>query len=66
MTDAIAPGEAWRNAGFLALNAGSSSLKFALFPAMGDTALLTASAERSRYVVDGGGEVLLIRIDPRR
>ncbi|HRN61047.1 MAG TPA: HutD family protein [Luteimonas sp.] len=34
--------------------------------AMGDTALLTASAERSRYVVDGGGEVLLIRIDPRR
>jgi len=32
--------------GFLALNAGSSSLKVALFPAEGDTALLTGQAER--------------------
>lgn len=32
--------------GFLALNAGSSSLKVALFPAEGDAALLTGQAER--------------------
>lgn len=32
--------------GFLALNAGSSSLKVALFPTEGDTALLTGQAER--------------------
>ena len=33
--------------------------------AMGDTALLTAPAGRARYVVDGGGEALLVRIDRR-
>lgn len=30
----------------------------------GDTALLHAGAGRTRYVLDGGGEVLLIRIEP--
>lgn len=34
------------NAGFLALNAGSSSLKVALFPATGDDPLLTGQADR--------------------
>ncbi|TWT18603.1 HutD family protein [Luteimonas marina] len=33
--------------------------------AMGDTALLTAPDGRARYVLDGGGEALLIRIDRR-
>ncbi len=31
--------------------------------AMGDTALLTAPEGRARYVIDGGGEALLVRID---
>lgn len=35
-----------QNAGFLALNAGSSSLKVALFPATGDEPLVTGQAER--------------------
>ena len=30
----------------------------------GDTALLEAGDERRRYVLDGGGEALLIRLDP--
>lgn len=34
------------NAGFLALNAGSSSLKVALFPAEGDEPLMTGQADR--------------------
>lgn len=34
------------NSGFLALNAGSSSLKVALFPAAGDEPLLTGQADR--------------------
>ena len=33
--------------------------------AMGDTAILFADDARGRYVLDGGGEVLLIRISPR-
>lgn len=32
---------------------------------LGDTALLRAPDERTRYVLDGGGEALLIRIAPR-
>jgi environmental stress-induced protein Ves len=31
---------------------------------MGDTALLTAADIRMRHVLDGGGELLLIRVDP--
>ncbi|PTX50459.1 acetate kinase [Gemmobacter caeni] len=51
--------------GFLALNAGSSSLKVALFPAEGDTALLTGQAERigpeGRMVLkDGTGAELTL------
>ena len=38
--------DAWRAAGFLALNAGSSSLKFAVFPAQGETALMTGLVDR--------------------
>lgn len=34
------------NSGFLALNAGSSSLKVALFPALGDDPLMTGQADR--------------------
>lgn len=36
----------WQHAGFLALNAGSSSLKVALFPAEGADPLVTGQAER--------------------
>ena len=32
--------------------------------ASGDTALLVAGDARRRYVLDGGGEVLLIRVSP--
>ena len=32
--------------------------------ALGDTAILVAGDARRRYVLDGGGEVLLIRISP--
>jgi hypothetical protein len=32
--------------------------------AMGDTALLGAGAQRCRHVLDGGGEVLLVRFEP--
>ncbi|WP_082735382.1 MULTISPECIES: acetate/propionate family kinase [Hyphomicrobiales] len=39
-------GAAWHDVGFLALNAGSSSLKFAVFPAQGETALATGQADR--------------------
>ncbi|MGV8944336.1 HutD/Ves family protein [Thermomonas sp.] len=31
---------------------------------MGDTALLVADGTRTRYALDGGGELLLIRIEP--
>jgi hypothetical protein len=31
----------------------------------GDTALLEALGERKRYVLDGGGEVLIARLVPR-
>ena len=31
---------------------------------MGDTAILVADGKRTRYVLDGGGEILLIRIEP--
>ena len=33
--------------------------------AMGDTALLQSGGGRGRYVLEGGGEVLLARIEPR-
>ena len=32
--------------------------------AAGDTAFFAAGTERLRHVLDGGGEVLLIRIEP--
>lgn len=32
----------------------------------GDTAVLRAGDARGRYLLDGGGEVLLVRIDPHR
>lgn len=38
--------DTWHNASFLALNAGSSSLKFALFPALDDTPLVTGQVDR--------------------
>lgn len=40
----------------------------AALPALagGDTALLHAGASRARYVIEGGGEVLLVRIEPRQ
>jgi acetate kinase len=38
--------DAWDATGFLTLNAGSSSLKFALFPAQGDAALVTGQVDR--------------------
>lgn len=38
--------DTWSKAGFLALNAGSSSLKVALFSAYGDEALVTGQVER--------------------
>ncbi|MGV8921768.1 MAG: HutD family protein [Thermomonas sp.] len=31
---------------------------------MGDTAILAADGKRTRYALDGGGELLLIRIEP--
>ena len=31
---------------------------------MGDTAILVAADARTRYVLDGGGEVLLVRVRP--
>lgn len=37
--------EVWRHAGFLTLNAGSSSLKVALFPAQGEVPLVTGQAD---------------------
>ncbi|WP_376988871.1 acetate/propionate family kinase [Bosea sp. R86505] len=48
-------------AGFLALNAGSSSLKFALFPAEGDVALATGQVDRigpdgAMKIKDAAGE----------
>jgi acetate kinase len=43
---AAATADAWRDTGFLTLNAGSSSLKFALFAARDDTALITGQVDR--------------------
>ena len=45
----------WGRAGFLALNAGSSSLKVALFSAYNDEALVTGQVER----IGPGGSVVL-------
>lgn len=42
---------------------GSAALPLRL--AMGDTALLGTDAQRGRHVLDGGGEVLLVRIEPQ-
>lgn len=60
----VDPGSTWA----LHLLAGRARLvsEPALPPlAMGDTALLHARDGRTRYVIDGGGEALLVRIDPR-
>ena len=63
----VDPGEAWavhmlagqaRFAGDSGLGEASGDMQ------MGDTALLVADGKRTRYVLDGGGEILLIRIEP--
>ncbi|TYT27155.1 HutD family protein [Luteimonas viscosa] len=60
----VEPGSTWA----VHLLAGRARLEgVAGLPALapGDTALLVAHRQRARYVLDGGGEALLIRIDPR-
>lgn len=59
----VNPGSAWvvhllAGHAHFAADAGLPQL------AMGDTVILAAGESRSRYVLDGGGEALLIRIDP--
>ncbi|OYX02244.1 MAG: hypothetical protein B7Z14_03990, partial [Bosea sp. 32-68-6] len=44
--ESITAGGVWSDVGLLALNAGSSSLKFAVFSAQGETALATGQADR--------------------
>ena len=60
----VEPGETW------AIHVLAGHLRFAddsgLEEAnLGDTAILVAGEARRRYVLDGGGELLLIRIRPR-
>lgn len=60
----VEPGDAW----IVHLMAGQA--RFANDSALGelnvgDTAVLVAEGARTRHVLDGGGEVLLIRIEPR-
>lgn len=60
----VAPGETWavhQLAGQARFEAGSRLDALA----MGDTAILRAGDARRRYVLDGGGELLLVRIAPR-
>ena len=60
----VEPGETWAIhvlAGHLRF-ADDSGLEEA---SLGDTAILVAGEARRRYVLDGGGELLLIRIRPR-
>lgn len=59
----VDPGETW------AIHALAGHARFADDSglddlAVGDTAILVAGEVRRRYVLDGGGEVLLIRIQP--
>jgi len=59
----VDPGSTW----VLHLLAGRARIDGGSSPdwlAQGDTALLTAGDARARYPVDGGGEALLVRIDP--
>lgn len=59
----VEPGAAWA----VHLMGGQARIEgeaFAGALAQGDTALLHAGAGRTRYVLDGGGELLLIRIEP--
>lgn len=58
----------WSDAGFLILNAGSSSLKMALFPAYGEDALVTGLADRigpegTLKLKDAQGEIIPIAAD---
>ncbi len=60
----VEPGDAW----VMHLLAGQA--RFAEDSGLGDlspgdTAILVAEGKRSRHVLDGGGEVLLVRIEPR-
>lgn len=57
----VAPGEAW------AVHVLAGQLRFADDSGlggmqMGDTAILVAAVGRTRHVLDGGGELLLIRV----
>ncbi len=59
----VDPGEAWAvymlaGHAHFADHSGLGDLQ------MGDTAILTAVGKRTRYALDGGGELLLIRIEP--
>jgi hypothetical protein len=59
----VEPGEAW------AIHQLAGQARFADDSgldglALGDTAILVAGDARRRYVLDGGGELLLIRISP--
>ncbi|WP_425604059.1 HutD/Ves family protein [Luteimonas kalidii] len=59
----VDPGATWA----LHLVAGRVRFEGDLLPEMatGDTALLRHRGGRTRYAFDGGGEALLVRIDPR-
>lgn len=59
----VAPGEAWAvhmlaGQARFADDSGLGTMQ------MGDTAILVADGTRMRHVLDGGGELLLIRIEP--
>ena len=61
----VEPGDTW----VVHLSAGEAGIGGDAVPplslAMGDTALLRTGEARGRYVLEGGGEVLLVRIEPR-
>jgi hypothetical protein len=59
----VDPGDTWA----VHVLAGQASVSGGAAPgdlALGDTAVLVAGGARQRYVLDGGGEMLLIRISP--
>ncbi|MBB6598606.1 HutD family protein [Luteimonas sp. MC1825] len=60
----VDPGTCW--AAYLVAGQAtvSGSVASPLRLAMGDTVLLGAGAQRCRHVLDGGGEVLLVRLEP--